>query len=145
MASSDNVLRGGLTEQARRSRGGLARCTESSAPAVPREILEPAERVPGVWTYGVTTRPRSSNSGSVASTSSGEFHRAEPPRKSVEILLCTRRRRDIADAIRCQRIERRGDAEAAPSSMPASMHADYRVLGECQLFYRAAMPESRSS
>ncbi|MBW2295399.1 MAG: mannose-6-phosphate isomerase, class I, partial [Deltaproteobacteria bacterium] len=80
MASSDNVLRGGLTSKHVDESELLDVLTYSSGPA---QILEPLERRPGVWTYETPAAEFELSRIDVA----GEHLRAASG--SVEILLCT--------------------------------------------------------
>jgi mannose-6-phosphate isomerase len=127
MASSDNVLRGGLTSKHVDESELLDVLTYSSGPA---QILEPLERRPGVWSYETPAAEfelsRIDVAGEHLSAASG----------SVEILLCTAGE-GCLEAGGSAAIElARGQAFFVPADA-----GEYRVLGECQLF-RAAMPGS---
>ncbi len=127
MANSDNVLRGGLTSKHVDESELLDVLTFSSGPA---QILEPLERLPGVWTYETSAAEFELSRIDVA----GEHARSAAG--SVEILLCTAGEGRL-EAGGSAAIElARGHAYFVPANA-----GEYRILGDCQLF-RAAMPGS---
>ncbi|MBW2725773.1 MAG: mannose-6-phosphate isomerase, class I [Deltaproteobacteria bacterium] len=127
MASSDNVLRGGLTSKHVDESELLDVLTYSSGPA---QILEPLERRPGVWTYETPAAEFELSRIDVA----GEHLRAASG--SVEILLCTAGEGRLESGGSAAIGLARGQAFFVPANA-----GEYRILGECQLF-RAAMPGS---
>jgi mannose-6-phosphate isomerase len=126
MASSDNVLRGGLTSKHIEVSELLDVLTFSTGKA---RILDPIESASGVWTYETPAAEFELSRIDVA----GEHTRSATG--SVEILLC------IAGE---GRIEMRGSAQAielvrgGSLFVPAAVDG-YRVLGDCCVF-RAALP-----
>jgi mannose-6-phosphate isomerase len=125
MASSDNVLRGGLTPKHVDANELLDVLTFSSGPA---KILEPLEGAPGVWTYGTPAAAFELSRIDVA----GEHERLAAG--SVEILLCTAGAGRL-EAGGSMSIElSRGQSIFVPADA-----GDYRIRGDCQL-YRAGMP-----
>ncbi len=126
MASSDNVLRGGLTSKHVDVSELLDVLTFSTGPA---QILDPGESAPGVWTYETPAAEFELSRIDVA----GEHARGATG--SAEILLCTAGEGRVEAVGSSQGIELvRGRSVFVPAAASA-----YRVLGDCCLF-RAAMP-----
>jgi mannose-6-phosphate isomerase len=127
MASSDNVLRGGLTQKNVDESQLVEVLTFSSGPA---RILEPIERERGVWCYETPASEFELSRIDVA----GEHERSATG--SVEILLCTAGEGRLEASGSSVNEVVRGGALFVPADA-----GDYRILGNCQIF-RAAVPES---
>jgi mannose-6-phosphate isomerase len=127
MASSDNVLRGGLTEKHVDVPELLRTLTFRDGPA---PLVPARPRAPGEEVY---TTPAREFELSLLRTGAVAFE--SPPERSVEILLCTQGKAVLRDPVHGEAVTlARGRAALVPAALPR-----YRVEGDA-VVHRAGVP-----